>query len=334
MAATILRICLPLVAFILNSSILSMAIPLEPRAAPLTKSLLLSLISNVNSATSASYSLHDSLGQTMDTTKILQAPEGDYLAVYHSLLSTDNKFHASIATSNDLKSFVFSAGFGAGTSQPTVALAGDGGYVVAWEQEPNNHIAVRYYPDRAHLLAGTATKSFDAPMTLSTCAEGTPSIYSIQLNPDIEHSVIDIGGHYFRDCQVDRQQRGKLVNFSSWTTAPRPEVDAAVEVFGVQGNIGDRDALELDDGSLVQLNEGQFTFGDFGSWRVYLYDFGSGNAERVNIQTRGGSTAFANPSVTRIISPSGRDAIVVGAFLPSEGAAPGEAGQLLYYREF
>jgi hypothetical protein len=78
--------------------------------------------------------------------------------------------------------------------------------------------------------------------------------------------------------------------------------------------------------------EGQFTFDDFGSWRTYLYDFSTGAAVRVNVIIAGGSTAFANPAISRVTLPQGEEAIVVGLFLPSEGAAPGEAGQLIYYR--
>jgi hypothetical protein len=164
---------------------------------------------------------------------------------------------------------------------------------MAWEQDPNNHIAVRYFANRASLLAANPTRSFDTPMTLSACAEGTPNIYSVKLKPDIDHSFIDIGGHYFRDCQADRQQRGNLTNFSHWVTSSRPDVDNAILFWGVQGNIGDRDAVTFG-GFQFQLMEGQSTFGDFGSFRTFLYDFSTGNADRVNITTARGSTAFAN----------------------------------------
>ncbi|KAF7350652.1 hypothetical protein MSAN_01625600 [Mycena sanguinolenta] len=308
--------------------------PMSPASA---KEHLLSLISDVNAADAAIYDAKDSLGHSMDTIKIIQAPEGDYLAVYHTLL--DAQFHSSVATSNDLRTFTWAAGFGAGTSQPTIFAVdgGSAGYVVAWEQEPANHIAVRYFPDRHHLLTGNATRAFNAPQTLSRCAEGTPSIHAVELHPDIDQSVIHIGGHYFRDCRVDRQQRGTLTNFTTWVADPRPDLDAAIEAWGVAGNIGGRDPLltSVEDGETrFQLMEGQHTFGDFGSWRVYLHDSSTRTAERVDIATAKGSTAFANPSISRIISPQGREAIVVGLFIPSEGAAEGEAGQLIYYREY
>jgi photosystem II stability/assembly factor-like uncharacterized protein len=46
--------------------------------------------------------------------------------------------------------------------------------------------------------------------------------------------------------------------------------------------------------------------------------------------THGGSTAFANPTATMLRDPEGRDALMVTLFVPMEGAAPGEAGSLLY----
>ncbi|KAJ7208785.1 hypothetical protein C8J57DRAFT_1484398 [Mycena rebaudengoi] len=297
-----------------------------------TRAHLLSLIVDVNAANGVVYSAKDNQGRTMDTAKIIQPPEGDYLAVYHTLRD-DGRFHSAIATSTDLLQFTFSADFGAGSSQPTLFFVGDGSYVMAWEQDPNNHIAVRYFANRASLLAANPTRSFDTPMTLSACAEGTPNIYSVKLKPDIDHSFIDIGGHYFRDCQADRQQRGNLTNFSHWVTSSRPDVDNAILFWGVQGNIGDRDAVTFG-GFQFQLMEGQSTFGDFGSFRTFLYDFSTGNADRVNITTARGSTAFANPSISTIKTPDGESAVVVGMFLPGEGAAAGEAGQLIYYRKF
>jgi hypothetical protein len=35
-----------------------------------------------------------------------------------------------------------------------------------------------------------------------------------------------------------------------------------------------------------------------------------------------------------ITAPSGQKAVVVTMFIPTEGAAPGEAGELIYYSEF
>ena len=75
----------------------------------------------------------------------------------------------------------------------------------------------------------------------------------------------------------------------------------------------------------------EYRRGDFGSWRVYLYDRAAGTAQRLSIVTHGGSRAFANPTATMLRDPAGRQAVMATLFVPMEGAAPGEAGSLLYH---
>jgi hypothetical protein len=142
--------------------------------------------------------------------------------------------------------------------------------------------------------------------------------------------------HYHRDCQVDRQARGTLTGFRTWTAATDPQLDAAIEQAAaaagerIGGNIGDRDHLRWR-GRDYDLVEAQGRRGDFASWRVYLYDRAVRTAQRLNIVTHGGSTAFANPTATVLRDPAGRQAVMVTLFVPGEGAAPGEAGSLLYH---
>ncbi|WP_405878636.1 hypothetical protein OG747_08385 [Streptomyces sp. NBC_01384] len=81
------------------------------------------------------------------------------------------------------------------------------------------------------------------------------------------------------------------------------------------------------------LTEGQGWRGDFGSWRTYAYDPMTGRADRLTIRTHGGSRSFANPSATSLTDPDGHPALLVSLFVPREGAAPGESGQLVYWRE-
>lgn len=290
------------------------------------------MIEDVPGATAVRYGLTDSSGRSMDTVKVIQDASGDYLAVYHTM-RPDGRFHSALASSKDLLNWAFVRDFGAGTSQPTIARDSKGGYVVAWEQDPNNHIAVRYYPTRAILFSGSASRSFDAPRRLSQCAEGTPNIYEIQLIPDIDRSSITFGGHYFSNCDVDREMRATLSNFSHWSVEVDRTLDNSLLHWGVRGNIGDRDAIEYK-GFSYGVIEGQFTKNDFGSWRVFIHDYMTLNSEPLAIKTARGSTAFANPTISKVKLPDGRNAILVSTFLPSEGAALGEAGQLLYYRAY
>ncbi|HEU5426683.1 MAG TPA: hypothetical protein VFU74_07415 [Actinocrinis sp.] len=293
--------------------------------------LLRSLIEDVTAADARRYTVTDNAGCEMHCAKII-ADDGRYLAVYHSTLG-DGRFHVALATSPDLLGWHRERDFGPNTSQPTIANVPGGGYLVAWEQEPKNHIALRYFADREALLGGRPLRAFDAKRSLSRCAEGTPNIYAAQLNPDIDHSVITLGGHYWWKCDVDRQLSATLTEFKRWKAAREPEFDAALLRFGVGGNIGGRDPISFF-GHAYAVIEAQHAKGDFGSWRTYVYDYDAREAHPLRIRTAGGSTAFANPHVTALTAPDGNRALAVSLFLPGEGAAKGEGGQLIYYRTY
>ncbi|MET8678703.1 hypothetical protein ABZW18_14270 [Streptomyces sp. NPDC004647] len=284
------------------------------------------LVEEVTAARGHRYGAVDGTGRRMDAAKIVQAADGRYLAVYHSRLG-DGRFHAAVATSQDLLHWHRRHDFGPGSSQPTLAQGPDGGFVLAWEQDPYNHFAVRHYPGAAALLAGRADRSHDAPRTLSSCSEGTPAISEIR-GP--RAAVVELTGHYRADCGTDRELRATLSGFTTWQTRPDRRLDTALLAHGTGGNIGDRDLLHYR-GSALLLIEGQRREGDFGSWGTYVYDPAAGGADRARIRTHAGSTAFANPSATLLTAPDGRPSLLVSVFIPREGAAPGETGQLLYY---
>ncbi|MFF1716631.1 hypothetical protein [Streptomyces sp. NPDC058268] len=286
---------------------------------------LAALADDVTAADGHRYDARDHTGRTMDAAQITQATDGTYLAVYHTLLD-DGRFHAAVATSTDLRHWHRRHDFGPGTHQASLAADGRGGYVLAYERDPENHIAVRGYGGRAALLDGRAARAFDAPRTLSRCAEGTPSITAVRGN------TIELTGHYRADCDTDRQLRATLTGFRDWHATPDRRLDRALQTWGNSGNFGDRAPVELD-GRRLLLVEGQRWRGDFGSWRTYAYDPESGRADRLALSTHGGSRAFANPSATLLTDPRGRPSLLVSLFIPAEGAAPGEAGQLVYWRK-
>lgn len=301
-------------------------------------SSLIPIIESVTSATAHRYGTRDDLGNSMDTLKIIPSAAAGYLGVYHTLIG--GVFRVKLATSHDLVTWTHAAELDAHGSQPTIAPLPGGGFVVAYEKDAGctgtgpggNCLRFQHYASLAALLAGSADRVFQAPRTLSRCAEGTPNVYAARLAPTIERSSIDIGFHYFRDCDVDRQARGTLSDFSSWSAHTDGELNSALEAFGPRGNIGDRDVITID-GGVFNVHEVQLTKGDFGSWRAYLYGWLTGQALPLGIKTHRGSVAFANPTATALAAPSGRPAVVVTLFIPSEGAASGEGGELVYYRE-
>lgn len=288
---------------------------------------LLSHIENVPA--NAIYGLKDSTGASMDTVKVIQGAPGDYLAVYHTFLN--GEFDVRLARSTDLRTFTYEVTLDTLAAQPYIAKIPDGAYALAEEKdEPSGlvHIRFRHYPNEKALLNGTSDKTFDTSRTQSQCFEGTPDIESAGI------SSLTVGFHYAQHCDtipVDQQARGTLTNFDSWTTARQVSEDQAINAAGFPGKHGDRDAIAWW-GHGFRLLEAQndTNYNSFANWRLVLYDFSNGKAYPAPIKTAGGSTAFGNPTLTRLTGPSGSKLLVVTVFIFGEGAAPGEAAELLY----
>jgi acid phosphatase type 7 len=308
-----------------------------PGSASADQAQLESILQDVPGATSYRYGVKDNLGNTMDTLKIIDNRQGGYLGVYHTLVS--GVFRVKLATSSDLINWTFRTDLAGNASQPTIQQLPGGGFLVAYEQDvgctglgPGGRcLRFLHYPSLDALLAHSPNRSFQAPRTLSQCAEGTPNIYSAILSPDIDHSTIRVGFHYFRNCDVDRQAAGTLTSFSQWSAWVTSEPNTAIEGFGVNGNIGDRDAMFFGT-TQYRLSEGQLVKGDWSSWRPFLFSWASG-AKQLDVHTHGGSTSFANPTFTQVKTPAGYPAVVATMFLPLQGAAPGEAGELVYWKK-
>ena len=176
-------------------------------AQPSGRDRLAGLLGDVRAAIAFRYDAHDSLGNRMDTAKVIPSPAGGYLAVYHS----GQVCH--LATSADLMQWTHRVVIDQPATQPTIAATGDGGLLTAAEFNDGRggQLRIRYWPTLEALLAGRPAREFLAPRTLSACNEGTPSIRQLRLDADVDASRIELGLHYHRDCQVDRQARGTLL---------------------------------------------------------------------------------------------------------------------------
>lgn len=288
------------------------------------------IVENVTGSIGYRYQTKDSSNNTVDTIKIIENPSGGYLGVYHTLIG--GTFRVKLAISTDLKTWTYRIDLDNNASQPYIIALSDGSFLVAMEGTlPNLHLRFKHYANLNSLMAGIVNKTFDAPRTIPNAgAEGTPNIYSATINPDINNSIIDVGFHYFRNSDVDRQARGTLTNFSQWTARVETQVNTILEALGVNGNLGDRDNVTYN-GKSYNIIEGQLTKGNWASWRCFLYDWSANTAVQLNIRTHKGSTTFANPSFTKIKDPSGNSALATTLFIPSEGAVTGESGELIYY---
>ncbi|CAF1684954.1 unnamed protein product, partial [Adineta ricciae] len=242
----------------------------------------------------------------------------------------NNVPRVNLAVSDDLLNWTWLRELAYYGSQPTIVVPADQpqGYIVAWEQEPSNHLRFSFYLTWSDLQAGTSKLNYSVPRTLSRCAEGTPNIYG---QPTLNN--IDVGFHFYDNCIVDRQARATLKNFNLWVQIKKqPNVDNALLHYSVQGNIGDRDAISNFNGYAFTTIEGQYTPKDFGTWRTFIFDPQTGNADQVTIVTDKGSQAFANPTIT-LTTWKGERILIVTLFIPSEQSAPGEAGELIYYHK-
>ncbi len=276
----------------------------------------------------AQYGLRDSAGNSMDTMKVIATTSAPaYIAVYHNC--TTNPCHMLVASSGDLRTWTYRATLQTDGAQPTVKRLSDGSYLVPYEaQVPADHLVVVWYSSLSHLLAGVTGSRFDVPDNLGAC-QGTPNIYSPVSYTSLSHSKFHIGFHW-SNCANDREGTGTLTNFTTWSASGSTWLDTALDNAGAAGKHGDRDAI-WHGGHLYDVAEGTtnpvYSPAD---WRLYSYGFTENAAVQIPVRTAGGSTAFANPTVTSLTGPGGIRDLVISIFIPSEGAAPGEGGELLY----
>ena len=146
---------------------------------PSGRDRLAGLLGDVRAATAFRYDARDSLGNRMDTAKVIVSPAGGYLAVYHSGQT------CHLATSADLMQWTHQAVIDQPATQPTIAATGDGGLLTAAEFNDGHggQLRIRYWPTLEALLAGRPAREFLAPRTLSACNEGTPASASSAWTP-------------------------------------------------------------------------------------------------------------------------------------------------------
>ncbi|CAG2179765.1 unnamed protein product, partial [Oppiella nova] len=200
-----------MVKLLLTISIMLMAnmVAADDDALNATRSAIKSMIENVADSSGHVYGAKDSKGRSMDCIKIIANPEvKGFIGVYHSY--ENGSAHSHMATAdNVLGKWTWIRaiagpgiqGANASATQPTIAVAEDGGFVVAWEQEPHNHLQFAYYKTWDDLVNGNITKQFAAPQTLSKCAEGTPHFYYAS------STYLDVGHHFYNNCDTDREAR-------------------------------------------------------------------------------------------------------------------------------
>jgi hypothetical protein len=288
-------------------------------------------LGDVTRATAYRYGVKDDRGVTMDCLKILPLAPGDYLGVSHALLRTPTeRFVLNLARSKDLLNWTYITTLDEHASQGELYRnPADGSILVAYEHdEPNScFVRLRRYGNRAALEKGQFTREVTLKRTLAPTAEGTPSIERVT------RDEIALRFHYYRNGDVDRAAKGVLRGWQDWRTEVDEGINRAVEAYGVRGNIGGRSRFTYA-GQTYYVQEGQGGKNDWASWRVYLMEGAETNGVRkavpIPMKTHGGSKSFANPHVTRLQEPGKPTRFFVSLFMPSEGSARGESGELVY----
>jgi hypothetical protein len=299
---------------------------------------LLGYVGNVPLADGYRYDAVDDRGHSLAGAEIIELAEtGELAAVYFWSDDPGEGFTTSLATSTNLLDWTWRVDLSNDGSQPTIKEASDGGYVVAWEVGVTDdiHVRLNYYPTLELLFVGQPAKVFDARRQLPGCAEGTPNLYAAS------STHVDFGLHYFRHCRTDRQARG-TTDWMTWKAVEQPLLDRAASLQGYTGSIGDRDTVEFRGYEFTFL-EAQFTQGDWGTFRVLVYDEATGAADRrsypefppepssvhVALQTHRGSYSFSNMAVSQV-DLNGKPVVAISVYV-QQGAA-GEEGPLIYFR--
>lgn len=322
---------------------------------------LIYYLSNPRYAAFAQYDAKDSAGNAMGVPSILQltGQAYKYAAVYHTpyLVTGGNyRFDVNLAASNDLRNWTFIRTLETNASMPKIAQVSGASWVVMTHEKwlgasPASaapaKVSFKLFYDAGDLMNGTIRSSWNHPSFVSGL-NGTPSIYSFHLAfYDGMYCVDGQYGYHYWDGTRDRVASTTIYKLfhPTATTITHPSDAAAYNNLfisnGVTGNIGQRDTVITSSGR-YNIQEGNLGTpgGSWDQWRIWLYEFGdtynyptgSGTVTMLSPMTAAGSTSIGNPSVRVVDSPSGLGkSLVVSYFVFSEGAAPGEAGSLIYY---
>jgi hypothetical protein len=317
----------------------------------------------------ATFAAHDTAGTSLDALDVAQAGPATYLGVHHTLAG--GRFEVRLVRSSDLTRWEPVRTLVQDGAMPAIAAVPGGGWIVADERGSTlgvlptlqlppeiagptrlwmlqkTQLRFRFYASTERLLAGRPSQRFVAPRRLSVTNEGTPSIAVTRTGPGVAGIHLEVGLHFFAALtgdgvpDADRQATGTLDGMRRWLVAARPDLDAQVLhpaalhpgfTAPPTGSVGDRDDVTLPDGTTATLTEAQYRVHQFGTWRLWLRDPAGGPASPLVPRTPGGSSAIGNPSMTALTLPDGRPALVFTAFVFGEGAAPGEAGEVVSVR--
>jgi hypothetical protein len=287
--------------------------------------------------------------ETMDTAKVIQTGPGAYLAVY----TGNGKFDVKLATSANLRVWHYVTTLDPSASQPDIAQAGNGSFVLADEQQDSpgsqtSHLHFMHYPKVQALQNAQPDKTlnpmphFGGNKFFSSCNEGTPDIHGLSF----DGLSFGFGFHYHSACWPfagpDRQAFGAVTNFGSPTATQDTVRDNAVtavnngiDAAGFPGAHGGRDDITWH-GWRFSIQEAQMnnSLDAFDNWRYVLYDYSNHQAYLVKLTPAITATCYGNPRITLLNDPNGNPIILLTGFIfggtPPAGCTHTQGGEFLY----
>lgn len=295
----------------------------------------------------AFFGVKDDTGRDFHCPSIIKI-DGLYYAVYHTRLPNGN-FVINQAKSTDLTNWTYLRTLVQDGDMPRLKVV-DSWIVMTYEQYHSNNtkstVDFKLFYDKESFEAGIIGDSYSMPLygvSPPWVYNGTPNWYNATLLERDGEWVLDtqIGFHLWSG---GRDVNGVTTILGLFGSKPRCYPSTAVvynrifEQHGCTGNIGGREVIEID-GQRWNIQEGNIgdPAGSWDKWRLFLYQYGDdkdyptgkGGAIMLKPRTPGGSVSFANP----IIHDVGPDLFLASYFIHDPGAAPAEAGQLLFMKE-
>lgn len=342
----------------------SLLVAEEPR---LSREDLLQYLSNPRSAGAGNYryGLRDSEGNQMDCPSVIDLGDGPggYAAVYHSSYQAGGgrRYKIHLATSDDLINWTFRMTLVDNADMPSLTRVKGGEWLMMVHEQWMNatpagasrspsRLGFKLFHSVADLLEGKVRSSWIAPSFSRSGLDGTPNVYACELveNDGRREIRAEVGFHFW-DGKRDANASARIDGLFSagrepeWQAVALDAFNAKMISAGVTGNIGQREQVVVEGGrfSVVEGNLGE-PAKSWDQWRIWLYQHGrreaglaasgEGALTMLAPRTHRGSRAFGNPSVSFVRGAGGKGRrIVISYFLFHEGAAPGEAGPLIYF---
>ena len=249
-----------------------------------------------------------------------------------------------LGDSTDLAHWTFDIVLDTSATQPYIAEAANGSFVLADEKFDtagatmgNSHLYFLHYANLTALEGTAPDRQFTppGPRFFQRCPgssdgnEGTPDLFN--LSPD--GLTMTVGFHW-NDCTgFDNEAFGTLTGFSSMTASQDTIRDNAVDDIGYNGKHGGRDDIVWH-GFRFSIQEAQcfdvfmpaagpgecqvntFDYAniqDFQNWRWVLYDYTNQTAYPLPVSTAIGTTNYChgNPKITQVTDPSGNPILVI-----------------------